>query len=309
MASAGQKYGISGSQGSGWTFNGDVRGNLNSGPGRHWFVNTAAASGGEGRTWDTAFSTMAAALLAVADNDTIHWVGDVREQLVAPLGVQGVRIVAEAVGQNRHDDGCRWRVPASTVAGKALLEIREQGWEIIGGLMVPDATAGACVKAHRNEDATYPDGSHFVARRVKFVGAGGYGIQDVGGCHHALIENCEFNDLAAGIICTSTAIAIPLRWTIRDNAFEGNTNDIAMSLSKSVIKDNTFLTAGSGATNKVISTTYVSTQGGNNTVAGNVFNNTEVQIAPGNGFTGASTDNWTGNLVNNQAAFAFGQPA
>lgn len=50
-------------------------------------------------------------------------------------------------------------------------------------------------------------------------------------------------------------------------------------------------------------------QGSGWTFNGNVNGNTEAQIAPGNGFTGASTDNWTGNLVNNQAAFAFGQPA
>ena len=81
-----------------------------------------------------------------------------------------------------------------------------------------------------------------------------------------------------------------------------------MSLNSSVIKGNNFITPGSGATNKVISTTFISTQGGLNHVVLNFFNNTEAQIAPGSGYTGAASDFWM-NYVTDQAALAFGQPA
>jgi hypothetical protein len=233
-------------------------------------------------------------------------VGDLREQIVAPLGIQGVRIVGAAYGNTRHDDGVRWRDPASPVAGKALLEIREQGWEFEKILFVANAT-GAAIKAHRNEDATYPDSSHFIARRCKFAG-GLTGIEDVGGNHHYQIRGCEFTDLTNAILCSSTSIAVPLRNLIEDCLFIGNTNDIKSSLSYGVIRGNHFLTAGAGATNKVISTVANSGQGGNNHVVGNYFSNSEVEIAPGSGFSGAADDVWL-NYVNDQAALAVGQPA
>jgi len=276
------------------------------------FVNTVSGNDtrGNGLSWNGAFQTMAAALARVTDNSVIYFTGKVREQLVAPLGIQGVSIVGAAGGMVRDDDGAKWYAPASPVAGKALIEIREQGWGFYNFLMTPDNTAGACIKAHRNEDATYPDSSHFICSGMRFVGGGGTpkGIDDVGGNHHYLVTGCEFQSLTFGITCGSTSIAVPLRNRIQDSIFLLNTNDIATSLSYSIIQRNQFLTAGSGATNKVVSTTYNAAQGGNNHITLNVFSNTEAQIAPGSGFTGAASDLWS-NYVNDQAALAIGQPA
>ncbi len=295
--------------------------------GTQWFVNTVTgADGNDGRSPLTPFKTMGRALAFsdgsanVGPNDTIWFVGTVREQLVAPLtktiagtarAVTGVSICGMPGGNVRDDDGAKWTTPVSgAVVGRALIEIRQQGWEFHNFLMTPQATGGACIKAHRNEDATYPDSSHFVVNRMRFVGAGGtpVGIEDVGGNHHYIIQNSEFQTLTFAITCTSTGIAVPLRNTIRCNKFMGNTNDIATSLTDSAIQNNIFFTAGAGAVNKVVSTTYNAAQGGGNMVLLNQFNNTEVQIAPGSGFTGAATDVWM-NYVNNQAALAFGQPA
>lgn len=279
--------------------------------GKVWFVNTNADNNGyDGTSPQTPFQTMQAALNVVADNDVVYFIGKVREQIVAPLGITGVRIVGVPGGNVRDDDGAKWYAPASPVAGKALIEIREQGWEFHNFLMTPDATGGACIKAHRAEDATYPDSSHFIVNRMRFVGGGGTpnGIEDVGGNHHYIVQNSEFQSLTKAITCSSTAIAVPLRNTIRGCKFMQNTNDIASSLSYSLIQGNQFFTAGSGATNKVISTTYNAVQGGNNQILLNQFNNTEAQIAPGSGYTGAATDLWM-NYVNDQAALAFGQPA
>lgn len=279
--------------------------------GKVWFVNTNADNSGyDGTSPQTPFQTMQAALNVVADNDVVYFIGKVREQIVAPLGITGVRIVGVPGGNVRDDDGAKWYAPASPVAGKALIEIREQGWEFHNFLMTPDNTGGACIKAHRAEDATYPDSSHFIVNRMRFVGGGGTpnGIEDVGGNHHYIVQNSEFQSLTKAITCSSTAIAVPLRNTIRGCKFMQNTNDIASSLSYSLIQGNQFFTAGSGATNKVVSTTYNAVQGGNNQILLNQFNNTEAQIAPGSGYTGAATDLWM-NYVNDQAALAFGQPA
>lgn len=278
--------------------------------GNVWFVDTTARGNGTGGSVPQAFNTMARALAAVGDNDVIFFKGKVREQLVAPLGVTGVSIVGAVGGNVRDDDGAKWYAPAAPVAGQALLEIREQGWGFYNFLMTPDATGGACIKAHRAESATYPDSSHFVCSGMRFVGAGGtpIGIEDVGGNHHYIVDGCEFQTLTYGITCSSTAIAVPLRNTITNNTFKANTNDIASSQSYSLIQGNKFFTPGAGGVNKVISTTFNAVQGGINQILLNQFNNTEAEIAPGSGYTGAATDVWM-NYVNNQAALAFGQPA
>lgn len=277
--------------------------------GRYVFVDMrSGVPAGDGSSATSPLTSMDTAIANAQDNDIICFIGVVRSQLVAPLGVQGVRILGCYGGNVRDDDAAKWTYPASgAVAGKALIEILEQGWEFHRFLMTPETTAGACIKAHRAENATYPDSSHFIVNRMRFVGTG-YGIEDVGGNHHYIVQDSEFQSMTRAITCTSTAIAVPLRNTIRRNKFMQNTNDIATSLSYSLIEKNVFFTAGSGATNKVVSTTFNAVQGGNNMILLNQFNNTEAEIAPGSGFTGAATDVWM-NYVNNQAALAFGQPA
>lgn len=280
-------------------------------PGTAWFVDTINGSDTySGQTWAGAFLTMAKVLSMVGDNDSVFFIGKVREQLVAPLGVTGVAIIGAAGGNIRDDDGAKWYAPAAPVAGQALLEIREQGWSFYNFLMTPDNTGGAAIKAHRAESATYPDSSHFICSGMRFVGAGGtpIGIEDVGGNHHYIVDNCEFQSLTFGLKCTSTGVAVPLRNRIMNSRFLLNTNDLASSQSYGIISGNQFLTAGAGAVNKVISTTYNAVQGGNNHITLNFFSNTEAEIAPGSGYTGAATDLWM-NYVNNQAALAFGQPA
>lgn len=300
--------------------------------GNVWFVDTVNGSdGNDGKSPQTAFATMGRALWLdtitagagttsnVGPNDTIYFVGKVRQQLIAPLtkvvngtarAVTGVAIVGMAQGNVRDDDGAKWYTPASPTAGMALIETRQQGWVFRNFLMTPDTTGGACIKAHRAESATYPDSSHFIVDGMRFVGGGGtpIGIEDVGGNHHYIVQNSEFQSLTSAITCSSTTVAVPLRNTIYNNKFMQNTNDIASSLSYSLIRENQFFTAGSGGTNKVISTTFNAAQGGNNQILLNQFNNTEAQIAPGSGYTGAATDVWM-NYVNDQAALAFGQPA
>lgn len=265
-------------------------------------------------TMTAAFALLAqwqAAVAKSADNAVIEWIGDIREQLVAPLGVSGVTIRARQGGMNRHDNGTRWRVPATTVAGQALLELREQGWVIDGGLFVPDTTGGAAIKAHRNEDATYPDSSHFIVRNARFVGGGGtpIGIQDVGGNFDYLIEDCIFQSLTSAITCTSTAIAIPLSDTIRRNRFVGCTNDITSSYATSVLHQNKHMTAGSGGTNKVVQTNFNSSQGSNNHVTLNEFTNTSAQIKNNAGFNGATGDTWSNYATSTAALIVESPPA
>jgi hypothetical protein len=140
-------------------------------------------------------------------------------------------------------------------------------------------------------------------------GSGQIGIEDNGGSGFVTVKNSLFQLLTGtALLGLTTANAVPLSWHVHNNIFKQNTNDIKMSLSRAVVQYNNFMTAGSGATNKVISTTFISTQGGDNFIIDNQFNNTEAQIAPGSGFTGAASDVWR-NFVTDGTWYAIGQPA
>lgn len=274
--------------------------------GNVWFVDTTASGSGQGDSADAPFTTMERALDAVGDNDVILFKGTVREQLIAPLGVTGVQIIGAVGGNIRDDDGAKWTYPASgAVAGQALLACREQGWGVHNFLMTPEPTSGAAVELNRQENATYPDSSHFQATGMRFVGIDvttTYGIRDIGGCSNVLLDNNEFYLLTTGVYCSSTSIAVPLRWRNTNNRYLQNTNDIIVPSSYCLYEGNRHLSTA--ATEKV-----EISGGGFNIVTGCVFPNNAADIDPGNGYDGNATDTWTGNLVANQAAFVYGDPA
>jgi hypothetical protein len=247
------------------------------GPGQDYFVAALASGGGDdgasGLDWEHPLATMAAAFALVGDHGRIFVIGNVREQLLAPLGIQGVRIIGAAGGRTRHDDGARWYAPASVVADTPLLTLREQGWEVHNLLFVPPTDLPA-IRFRRAEDATYPDGSHAIVRNCKFVGDSGTGIEDHGGCHHWLVEDCEFAGSATalpnGIKCVAGAgIAAPLRVTIRRCTFTAVTNAIQLPGTQCVVERNKF---GAG-------TIIVTTHGGS---GGNFVIDNQLPLAQAN---------------------------
>jgi hypothetical protein len=203
--------------------------------------------------------------------------------------------------------GAYWKTDGRTLA--SLLEIRSAGWMLQNICFNPAGTY-SCVKLTRSATVDLTDASHAIIDNCYFVGGGQgqIGIENSGGAGFCRVSNSRFLLLDAAIKCTSTAAAIPLLWEIVENSFSRNTNDIASSLSYAQILRNRFMTAGAGAVNKVISTTYNAVQGGNNQVLLNHFNNPEAEIAPATGYTGAASDFWS-NYVTDQAALAIGQPA
>lgn len=296
-----------------------------------WFVDTVNGSDGySGTSPSQAFKTMGRAFwvdntapgsstpgdgartdVNVNRNDTIYFVGTVREQLTAPLlgrdgtALTGVQIIGMANGGVRDDDGAKWTYPASgAVAGGALLSLRQQGWVVANFLMTPEpnGSGGTCILLNRQENATFPDSSHFVALNMRFVGIDvttTYGIQDIGGCSNVQVQNCEFYLCTTGLYCSSTAIAVPLRWKVYGNRFLQNTNDIVVPSSYCVYQGNTHMSDNTS--------TYNLTSGGNNTVKFNSFPNVAADIDPANGYDGNATDTWTSNSA--QDAVVFGDPA
>lgn len=270
------------------------------------FVDTVNGSNGNsGASPEDAYSTMAKALDNIDSNGVINFIGTIREQLVAPLGVYGVTIQGLAGGGVRDDNGAKWTTPASgAVAGQALILLREQGWTLNNFLMTPDNTSGACVEVRRAEDATYPDASHAVFTNMRFVGADvttTYGIRDIGGCSNILVNNCEFYLCTTGYWCSSTSIANPLRNRILNSRFYQNTNDLIRPSTLCLHQGNGHY--NTAATEKI----EISGGAGENIVTENVFPDAAADIDPANGYDGESTDYWTNNWATDQVV--FGNPA
>lgn len=287
--------------------------------GNIWYVNGEGAdytglNGHEGRSPQDGFATIAYALSKASDYDIIVLSGVFREQLVAPA-IYDITIIGSGNRTRQATDGgvatgggATWLAPSSATATTPLIQIVRQGWKVVNVMFNPH-TSSAAVRLTTSGGLNEAGQFTFESCLVMGGGTGQIGIEDNGGSGFVVVQNSEFQGLTGtALLGLSTSNAVPLSWKIQNNKFQQNTNDIKMSLSYAQILGNRFLTAGAGATNKVISTTFLSTQGGNNQVLLNFFNNTEAQIAPGTGYTGAADDLWL-NYVNDQAALAFGQPA
>lgn len=284
------------------------------------YVDTRRTAGGNGKTWKSAFLTMTAAFAELArlqalvsksaDNANIFVVGTVAEQLLAPLGVSGVKIIGVNGGNNRHDNGFRWK-EAATPAGAPLLELREQGWEVHHALMVPE-TGYSAVKLHREESATYPDAGHAVFEDVKFIGnvaittAGGIGIEDYGGQHHVIVRNCEFNNLVSGIVMTNASIAAPLRWVIDGNTFALNTHDVRTNASGFVVTNNNFMTLYDVTTHpNTLNLAYTASATYANIVRDNWFSDTTGNVVVAKGYVPSTADKvWTNHVAQTAAYIA-----
>src|SRR5690554_1810859 len=93
--------------------------------GTTYYVDTVRGNDSfSGLSWSMALKTVAAAFARVDDNGIIVVIGDIREQITAPLGITGVRVIGAAGGRTRHDDGVRWREPA-TALDAPLVTIRQ----------------------------------------------------------------------------------------------------------------------------------------------------------------------------------------
>lgn len=255
------------------------------GRGKNLFVDTVnGRAGNDGLSWDTACITMAAALAKAASRDTIYMVGKVREQLIAPLGVYGVRIVG-ADTTPRHDLAASWMAPASgSVNSKALIEIIEQGWSFENILFQSQATTAPAVQMTRAEDAVHPDPSHASFINCRFCGCDG--ILDSGGCYNITIKGCKFYDLTGSAIhyITGAGIAAPQHWHIEDCDFVNNAIGIEHGFKWCVIKrchfaDNTVTINLTGGTAP-------------NFVIENYFDVAKADFDPTGGVTGVDGDVW-----------------
>ena len=279
-------------------FNGAVWGSGNGA--KHYFVDTVNGSdSNNGLSWAAPFDTMSAALSAVATYGTIHFTGDVREELTASNLKFDVTIIGH--GNNPRHPGwgtapgsATWRPPASPTATTPLLKVRAQGWTFVNILFDCPVDAAA-IYLERN---ALSDTSEYDAGHAQFIGcrfeSGKVGIENAGGCGFVRVEDCRFYRLTesggAGIKCTSTAVAVPLNWRILNNDFSNNASHILSSMSYSEIKGNNF--GRFTATLSIdIDDQPSANQGEYNTIWGNYLSGTYGATA----YPPGSNNEWGGN--------------
>lgn len=298
------------------------------------FVNTVTGqAGNNGLTPANPMATITAAFAQMAvweaqtahssDNTIINVLGVIAEQVTTPLsgesgvGVSGVTIQGLVGGNNRHDDGARWK-EAAVAGGAPLITVRGQGWTFRHLLMVPE-TGYSAVRLRRQEDTTYPDGSHAVFENVRFMGnaalgtAAGIGIEDYGGQYNVSVDGCQFINLISAIRATNVSIAAPLMWRVglkSPNVFNLCTNDIATNGSGWTVANNQFMVPYNVTTHPItlnLALTATTTYG--NRVYNNVFADAAANVVIAKGYVKGNTSDVWRNFVTDTAAYIVTVPS
>ncbi len=271
--------------------------NTSQGHGKAWFVDPNQ-SNGNGQSPKTPFSTMQAAFNVITSGDIIYCLGNIREQLVAPVQVFDITIIgcgnrprnADAVPLGGAYSAVTWRAPASGgVAAQATLRILQQGWTIYNILFNMLDANSAGIEIVRNAAAADDerDGSHASILNCTFAGAG-VGIRS-GATSYT--ENV-FDTLVQGnkFLSNTTAIKVTgggaYNWLIKDNDFYSNTNDIVGAFTASKIEYNRMSLAPTAC--------IVLTGGASNMVHYNALPGT---YANGTLYAPGTSDNWNGNAA------------
>jgi hypothetical protein len=268
-----------------------------------YFVDTFYGSvEGDGKAWSAPFTPLASALAAAATGANIFVRGDIREEAIGSNLKFDINIIG--VGSKHHPDlpaagydpgSTCWRPPVSPTAATPLLKLRGRGWNFYN-IMFDCPVDHAAVKLERNAAAGLAeyDSSHAGFHNCLFR-QGKWGIYDESGTHNIVIDGCEFFIMSEAAIKFGNVavIALPLKWTIKNNIFPangaagGNASHIISPMSSSLIKDNVFGTVTSTAK-------YVDLTGGSGNV---VTKNTLGGVYDTDDYVGGTGDMWLQNAV------------
>ena len=213
------------------------------------YVDASAATGGDGKTWDSAFNTMQAAFNVLVGGETIYFTGKVVEQLVTPVQIFDVTVVG-AGNRPRHADSTpsggntyasQWAPPASgAVSGQATVRVLQQGWRFENILFTMESSTAAGIELVRNAESgnSERDASHAHIVGCKFAGAG-VGIRFGATSfteivNHAVIEENEFLQNTYGMRGTIQA----QNCTVRKNLFRDSTNALIVPFGSTFIYEN-----------------------------------------------------------------------
>ena len=268
-----------------------------------------------------AFTNIPLLPLRYRSDGVIYVRGHLKEQVTAPLGAYGWKIVGAAGGRPRHStadgtfmdsNGCHWSEEA-TAANKPLLTLREHGWEVYNIMFVPESGYGS-IRLRREETATYPDSSHAKIAFNRFISGGtrvGYGVEDYGSTSHSLIAYNEFELLEYGYYAHGVGISAPNRHHFYRNDFNACKHDICGDFYGVKIEENVFRTVYNASTHpNTVNCAYVSDAGvavNGNHVFKNIFADAAADVTIAKGYKPATGDIWR-NYVSDTAAFIVAVP-
>jgi hypothetical protein len=276
-----------------------------------------------GADWKRALRTMAEALDRAKSTDRIFFTGDVREEInisdITDLNLKFDITIQGCAGVHHPDQpgsgtdlydaaSACWRPPASPTATTELLGVYGRGWRFIDILFDCPVDAAA-VKLYRNASSGT---SEYDSSHARFIGcrfdAGKVGIENSGGASFVKVIDNDFRGLSesggAGIKCTSTSVAVPLRWDILNNRFHNNASHILSSMSYSTIAYNIF--GRFTATLSIdIDDQPSANQGEYNVITGNYLSGTYGATA----YPAGSNNEWAGNFNSLSGGVTADDPA
>ena len=279
-----------------------IMGNIPNVYGNVWFVNSETGyDGNSGKSTDRALASLERLLAVVKTGDTVYIHGDFREEaLIGSNLVFDVTVIGAATRPHHPDSpgtgyktgAAAIRPPASPTAATPLLTVRGRGWRFINILFDCPVDAAAVVLSRNASSGTDEyDASHAEFISCRFD-SGLQGIENAGGAAFVLVDDCKFYRMTtggAGIVCSSTAAAVPLNWEVRNSQFFDNDAHILSSASEWSIYGNTF----GNFTTEALDLIHNTGQGDHNTVWGNALAGTYSIVG---GYTPSATDEWGGNF-------------
>jgi len=214
----------------------------NSRGGYNWHVNSAATVGGDGKTWETAVTTIQAAVTLCGDNDTVKILGtsavaqtsDYSEDVVIAAGVNGVHIK----GCGNSPEGVLWTVAS---ASGTCLTINGLNALVENIRFRPNGATGRAIFLAKNTLLT-SNAAGTIIRKCTFrsTSSDSVGIQSEG-ANDITVEDCVFKECTYAFYLVSSANAVMYRLRFRHNYIDQNcTNGIVVDCTDSFIHDNHF---------------------------------------------------------------------
>jgi hypothetical protein len=271
-------------------------GGLARGKGGAWFVDSAVSSSGSGKTWATAFKTIAEAVAAATAGDVIYITGTGFSEAVS-CAKAGIRFIGVGTGPTQTTwTGATDAVCLTLTGTDCVVEnIKFRPPVYDSGVPAAISMSGA----HQT-----------VIRGCRFQGRGGswYAVLTDGNNANCIVEDCVFiynNTLTygTGIKGTGYTVGENSGWTVRRNYFHSNTNHIVCRMRQSFIHDNYFGGHGLMADNSNDETVLTldlgsATTGGGNVVTRNTFSALYYHTAT---MVSAPDDDWCGNFCRDRS--------
>jgi len=271
-----------------------------------WFVDSNLNASGNGKTWETGFTTIQAAVTAASGYDTILVAGtvnqdsaealtsDYEEDVIIPAATMGLRII----GCGNSPEGIAWTCSA---ADAVCLTVNARDCYVSGFRFRPNgatSSVGIAVvtASDMTENAMGFTVENCIFRSVTTTALAGISIN---GSNDVTIRGCKFTSVLTGILSISPGHSVQYRTVIEDNLFDDKcTNAIDIDGRSCLIKDNSI---GVGLT--IMIRTNKFSVGKENMVQGhNLLVATDFET----NCVGYSTDNWLGNTCSDLTSSAVG---